>query len=64
MILSDRAFEIDAVLLDDGNGKVVHYPCLRLWADEDRGTFLVDPDDKGVAIVIDVDGIRPAARLP
>ena len=63
-ILSDRAFEIDAVLLDDGNGKVVHYPCLRLWADESRGTFLVDPDDKGIAIIIDVDGIRPAARLP
>lgn len=64
MFLSDRAFEIDAVLLDDGNGKVVHYPCLRLWADDDRGTFLVDPDDKGVAINIGVDGIRPAAQLP
>lgn len=61
-VLSGHTFEIDAVLI--GGGNAVHYPSLRLWMAPKRGTFLISPDDAGVAIAIDEAGIRPAARLP
>lgn len=61
-ILSGHAFQIDAVLLEEGNA--VQFSAYRLWMMPRRGNWLVPPNCNGDAVSLGTAGIRRATRQP